>query len=88
MSFFCSFQLRMEITLQFCCVLVCQFTVSFSTPELHCKFFSYNDIFFMALGLRFFVVRLTLQLRFIFFRHCEVLLLITPQLGCLFVPCG
>ena len=42
----------MEITSQLRCVLVCQFTVSFPTSELCYKCFSYNDIFFMTLGLR------------------------------------
>ena len=44
----------MEITLQLRCLLVCQFKVSFSTLELHYKWISYNDVFFMTLGLRFF----------------------------------
>ena len=43
----------MEIRLRLRCVLVCQFTVSFSTSELCCKCFSYNDLFVMTLGLRF-----------------------------------
>ena len=34
-------------------MLVCQFTVSFTTSELCCKYFSYNDIFFMTLGFHF-----------------------------------
>ena len=50
--------LRMKIMSKLCCVLVCQFTVSFPTSELCYKCFSYNDIFFMTLGLRSFVVRL------------------------------
>ena len=54
-----------------------QFSVSFSTPESHYKCFWYNDIFSMTLGLRFlgtFALRMemTLQLRFIFVRHCDV----------------
>ena len=48
----------METTLQLRFALVCQFTVSFSTSQLHCKCFSYNDLFFMTLGLHFFVVSL------------------------------
>ena len=40
------------------CVLVCQFTLSFSTSELGYKCFSYNEMFFMTLGLHYFVVRL------------------------------
>ena len=43
----------MEITLQLRFVLVCQFTASFSASELRYKSFSYNDISFMTLGLRF-----------------------------------
>ena len=84
--FFCTFQLRMEITLQFYWVLVYQFTKSLSTSELHYECFSYNDINFMTLGSRFCMVRLhnvwnvtfelrmeiTLQLRFVFVRHCGV----------------
>ena len=84
--FFCTFQLRVEITLQFYCVLVYQFTKSLSTSELHYECFSYNDINFMTLGSRFCMVRLhnvwnvtfelrmeiTLQLRFVFVRHCGV----------------
>ena len=56
--FFCTFQLRMEITLQFYCILVYQFTKSLSTSELHYECFSYNDIIFMTLGSRFCMVRL------------------------------
>ena len=56
----------MEITLQLLFVLVCQFSVSFSTSELRYKCFSHNDIFFMTLGQRFFVVRLHYVLRFVF----------------------
>ena len=46
----------MESTSQLRCVLVCQFTLSFPTSKLCYKCFSYNDIFFMTLGLRSFVV--------------------------------
>ena len=46
----------MESTSKLRCVLVCQFTVSFPPSELCYKCFSYNDIFFMMLGLRSFVV--------------------------------
>ena len=53
-SFFRTFYLLMEITLKLRCVLFCQLTVSFSMSELSYKCFSYNDIFFMTLGLRFF----------------------------------
>ena len=42
----------MESTSQLPYFLVCQFTVSFPTSELCYKCFSYNDIFFMTLGLR------------------------------------
>ena len=82
----------MKIRLQLCFVLVYQFTVSFSTSELYCKCFSYNDIFFMTLGLLFcdmFALRMkiTLQLRFVFVRHCDVFF-ITSNLRYLFVRCS
>ena len=68
----------MESTSQLRCVLVCQFTVSFPTSELCYKCFSYNDIFFMTLGLYSFVVRpITYgnniwKFCFLFVRHCGV----------------
>ena len=74
----------MESTSQLRCVLVCQFIVSFPTSELCYKCFSYNDIFFMTLGLRSFVVRYITsgnnvrnnvwKLRFVFVRDCDVFL--------------
>ena len=48
----------MEITLHLRYVLVHQFTKSFPSSELRYKCFSYNDIYFMTSGLRFFVVGL------------------------------
>ena len=48
----------LQLQLQLNYVLVCQFTVSFSASEIHYKCFSYNDMVFLTLGLRFFVVRL------------------------------
>ena len=74
----------MESMPQLPCVLVCQFTVSFLTSELCYICFSFNDIFFMTLELRFFVVRCITcgnnvwnnvwKLCFIFVRHCDVFL--------------
>ena len=46
----------MESTSLIRSVLVCQFTVSFPTSGLCYKGFSYNDIFFVTLGLRSFLV--------------------------------
>ena len=80
----------MEITSQLPYFLVCQFTVSFPTLELCYKCFSYNDIFFMMLGLHSFVVRCITygnnvwKLRFVFIRHCDVFF-IRSQLPFLFV---
>ena len=49
----------MEITLQLRWIMVCQFSVSsFSTSKSHFKWFPYNGIAFMTLGLRYFVLRL------------------------------
>ena len=72
----------MESTSQLRCVLVCQFTVSFPTSKLCYKCFSYNDIFFMTLGLRSFVVccitygnnvwNNVWKLRFVFVCDCDV----------------
>ena len=74
----------MESTSQLRCVLVCQFIASFPTSELCYKCFSYNDIFFMTLGLRSFVVRCITsgnnvrnnvwKLRFVFVCDCDVFL--------------
>ena len=83
----------MESTSQLPYVLVCQFTVSFPTLELYYKCLSYNDIFFMTLGLRSFVVRCitygnnTWKLRFVFVRHCNVFF-ISSHLRYLFVRCS
>ena len=84
----------MESTSQLPCVLVCQFTVSFPPSKLCYNCFSYNDIFFMALGLRSFVIRYITygnnvwnnvwKLRFASARHCDVFF-ISPQLRYLFV---
>ena len=81
-SYFHTFCLPTEITSQLRCILVCQFTVSFPTSELCYKCFSYNDIFFMTLGLRSFVVCCITcgnnvwnniwKLRFVFVRHCDI----------------
>ena len=79
--------------LQLRCVLVCLFSVSFSTAELRYKCFYYNGMFFRALGLRFFcgtfaiLMEITLQLRFAFVCHCDVFF-ITSQLCYLFVRCS
>ena len=48
----------LQLQLQLNYVLVFQFTVSFSASEIHYKCFSYNDMVFLTVGLRFFVVRL------------------------------
>ena len=82
----------MKIRLQLCFVLVCQFTAPFLESKLHYKCFSYNYIFFMTLGLLFcdtFALRMkiTLQLRFVFVRHCDVFF-ITSKLRYLFVRCS
>ena len=84
----------MESTSQLRCVLVCQFTVSFPTSKLCYKCFSYNDIFFMTLGLRSFVVCCITygnnvwnniwKLRFVFAHDCDVFF-ISSQLRYLFV---
>ena len=84
---------RMESTSQLPYLLVCQFTVCFPTSKLCNKCFSYNDIFFMTLGLRSSVVRCITygnnvwKLRFVFVRHCDVFF-ITSQLRYLFVRCS
>ena len=91
--FFRTLWRRMESTSQLPYFLVCQFTVSFPTLELCYKCFSYNDIFFMMLGLHSFVVRCITygnnvwKLRFVFVRHCDVFF-ISSQLRCLFVRCS
>ena len=91
--FFRTLWRRMESTSQLPYFLVCQFTVSFPTLELCYKCFSYNDIFFMMLGLHSFVVRCITygnnvwKLRFVFIRHCDVFF-IRSQLRFLFVWCS
>ena len=68
----------MEVTLQLRCVLVYQFTASFSLPALHYICFSYNDMFFRTSGLHFFTstlrMEITLQLRIVLACPCEVFL--------------
>ena len=95
--FFRTLWRRMESTSQLPYFLVCQFTVSFPTSELCYKCFSYNDIFFMTLGLRSFVVccitygnnvwNNVWKLRFVFVRDCDVFF-ISSQLRYLFVWCS
>ena len=89
----------MESTSQLRCVLVCQFTVSFPTSKLCYKCLSYNDIFFMTLGLRSFEVCCITYgnkvwnnvrlLRFVFIhdRFCSWFF-ISSQLPYLFVWCS
>ena len=83
----------MESTSQLPYLLVCQFTVCFPTSKLCNKYFSYNDIFFMTLGLRSSVVRCITygnnvwKLRFVFVRHC-IVFFISSQLRYLFVRCS
>ena len=83
----------MESSSQLPYVLVCQFTVSFPTSELYCKRFSYNEIFFMTLGLRSFEIRYITygnkvwKVRSVFVRHCDVFF-ISSQLRHLFVRCS
>ena len=68
----------MESASQLLYFLVYQFNASFPTSDLCYKCFSYNDIFFMMLGLHSFVVRCITygnnvwKLRFVFVRHCDV----------------
>ena len=95
--FFRTFWRRLESMSQSPYSLVCQFTVSFPTSESCYKCFSYNDIFFMTLGLRSFVVRCITygnnvwnnvwKLRFVFVRDCDVFF-ISSQLRYLFVWCS
>ena len=62
----------------------------FSYVKIMFKCFSYNDIFFMTLGLHSFVVccitygNNVWKLRFVFVRHCNIFL-ISLQLHCLYV---
>ena len=91
--FFRTLLRRMASTSQLPYFLVCQFTVSFPTLELCYQCFSNNDIFFMTLGSRSFVVRCITygnnvwKLRFVFIRHCDVFF-IRSQLRFLFVWCS
>ena len=83
----------MEKTLQLRFVFVRHCKVFFITSQL----FSYNDIFFMTLGLRSFVVHCftyvnniwnnVWKLRLVCVRHCDVFLM-TLQLRYLFVRCS
>ena len=79
------------------CVLVFQFTVSFPTLKLYYKCFSYNDIFFMTLRLRSFVLccitygnnvwNNVWKSRFVFVHNCDVFFILS-QLRYLFVWCS
>ena len=87
----------MESTSQLCCVLICQFTASFPTSNICYKCLFYNDIFFMTLRLRSFVVCcITYEnnvwnnlwlLRFVFVHDCDTFF-ISSQLRYLFVWCS
>ena len=71
----------MESASQLPYFLVCQFTLFFPTSQICYKCFSYNDIFFLTLGLRSFVVRCITygnnvwKLRFVFVCHSDVFFL-------------
>ena len=95
--FFRTFWWHMESTSQLRCVLVFQFTVSFPTLKLYYKCFSYNDIFFMTLRLRSFVLccitygnnvwNNVWKSRFVFVHNCDVFFILL-QLRYLFVWCS
>ena len=91
--FFRTFWWRMESASQLLYFLVCQFTASFPTSDLCYKCFSYNDIFFMTLGLRSFVVRCITyennvrKSRFVFVHHCDIFF-ISSQLRYSLIRCG
>ena len=94
----CTFWRCMESTSQLPFVLVSQFIVSFPMPELCYKCFSYNDIFFMTLGLRSFLVRCIMygnnvsnnvwRLRFVFVRYCDDSFFTSSQLRYLLIRCS
>ena len=76
-SFFRNFWRHTQITSKFCCVLVCQFTVSFPPSELCYKCFSYNDIFHdlritFLCGMLHYVWNNIWKLRFIFVLDCDI----------------
>ena len=81
--FFCTFRWRTKSTSQLRCVLVCQLIVSFPTSELCCECFSYNDIFFMALGLRSFVVHCFTYINNVWNNVWKLQLVCVPSLWCI-----